>query len=630
MRKRMLLLLTAAALMAALPASAATADSNPVEVEAVEVTGSRLAEDIGDVPVPAYVITKEEIARSGARSTQEILTRIPGVTGLINSASAAQSKGITIRGLNTEVLLLVDGVPAMNSSYGIGASHGSPFDLRSIAPGSIERIEVVKGASSAIYGSSAAGGVINIITQKGGEQSGGSVTLEGGNAEWFRGSLRGTAVLSNDVRVTAGYTRTQEGDVKIRLLPNGVYDKAVDFRGNDFLFRVDKGAWAFVAELGDYKSEWDYTNSYTGLAERDRQKNDYRRFLVNYNDGVNSGRVYYHYNEREIYDSAGVTDFDERSVGASFTRKQEIFGLPAVLGFDWRQEKLEYDNWDNPYGNSFPFDKTRNGYAPYVELTVPIGELALDIGLRYEHWDVDDGSNFNEFVPRLSLNWENPQGGLWYLTAGRFFSMPSFYQMFYSNASWTANPDLDPEKGWSYDLGFKNLKAKNPWSVNVFYMTMKDRIDYEYDMVTYVGSYINIDKYRAWGAEAEITFNLNEKWTYTQGLAWIKADEKDAGGDWKRASTPRWDISGRLGYASGPWSGELAFNWLLDREIRNNSYGNYDDKDIFTVDIAVAWQNGNDSIRAACVNLFDQEYVLDSQGYITPGRKFVISYVRAF
>lgn len=629
MRKGMLLLLTAAALMAALPASAAPADSKPVEVEAVEITGSRLAEDIGDVPVPAYVITKEEIARSGARSTQEILARIPGVTGLINSASAAQSKGITIRGLNTEVLLLVDGVPAMNSSYGIGASHGSPFDLRSITPGSIERIEVVKGASSAIYGSSAAGGVINIITQKGGEQSGGSIMLEGGNAEWFRGSLRGTAVLSNDVRVTAGYTRTQEGDVKIRLLPNGAYDKAVDFRGNDFLFRVDKGAWAFVAELGDYKSEWDYTNSFTGLAERDRQKNDYRRFLVNYNDGINSGRVYYHYNEREIYDAAGVTDYDERSVGASFTRKQEIFGLPAVFGFDWRQEKLEYDNWDNPYGNSFPFDKTRNGYAPYVELTVPIGELALDIGLRYEHWNVDGGSNFNEFVPRLSLNWENPQGGLWYLTVGRFFSMPSFYQMFYSDAYWTANPDLDPEKGWSYDLGFKNLKAKNPWSVNVFYMTMNDRIDYEYDMVTYVGSYINIDKYRAWGAEAEITFNLNEKWAYTQGVAWIKADEKDAGGDWKRASTPRWDISGRLGYANGPWSGELALNWLLDREIRNN-YGNYDDKDIFTVDIAVAWQNGNDRIRAACVNLFDKEYVLDSQGYITPERKFVLSYERTF
>lgn len=629
MHRGMLFLLLAAAVMAAIPASADTEAGKLVEVEAVEVTGSRLAEDIGDVPAPAYVITKEDIALSGARSTQELLTRIPGVTGLANGASAAQSKGITIRGLNTEVLLLVDGVPTMNSSYGIGASHGSPFDLRSIAPSSIERIEVVKGASSAIYGSNAAGGVVNIITKKGGEQSGGSITLEGGNTEWFRGSLRGTAVLSNDVRVTAGYTRTQEGDVKIRLLPNGTYDKAVDFRGNDFLFRVDKGAWTFAAELGDYKSEWDYTNSFTGLSERDRQKNDYGRFLVNYNDGINSGRVYYHYNEKEIYDSAGGTDFDERSIGASFTRKQEIFGLPAVFGFDWRQEKLEYDNWNNPYGNSFPFDKTRNGYAPYVELTVPIGELALDIGLRYEHWNVDDGSNFNEFVPRLSLNWENPQGGLWYLTVGRFFSMPSFYQMFYSDAYWNANPDLDPEKGWSYDLGFKNLKAKNPWSVNVFYMTMKDRIDYEYDMVTYVGSYINIDKYRAWGAEAEITFNLNENWAYTQGVAWIKADEKAAGGDWKRASTPRWDFSGRLNYANGPWSGELALNWLLDREIRNNS-NNYDDKDIFTVDIAAAWQNGNDRIRVACVNLFDKEYVLDSQGYITPERRFVISYERTF
>lgn len=606
------------------------AGAGPVEVGAVEVTGSRLAEDVEDVPAPVYVITSDEIARSGARGAQELLSRIPGVTGLVNSAAMTQSKGISVRGLSTEVLLLIDGVPAMNASYGVGAALGSPFDLRSISPGVIERIEVVKGAGSAIYGSNAAGGVINIITKRGAEKNSATVLFEGGNGEWLRGSARGTAVLSGDARVTAGYTRTQEGDVKIRLLPNGTYDMATDYRGNDYLFRAEKGAWSFSAELGDYRSQWDYYNTFSRAQEKNSQKNDYGRFLLGYNDGKTAARAYYHTSERAIYDASGRTNYEDRSFGLSFNRKTELLGLPAVWGLELRREEAEYENRDNPYGNSRPYDLARDGVAPYVEFTVPLGEAGLDVGLRYEYWGVDNGKDVSEFVPRVSLNWEDMNGGLWYLTAGRFFSMPSFVQMFYSDQYWRPNPDLKPEKGWSWDLGYKNLKAKNPWSVGMFYMTVDDKVDYRTDPITWVGQYVNVDKYRAWGIEAEITFNLSENWAYTQGLSWTKADEKNTGEDWTRTDLPRWDISGRLGYSSGPWSGELAFNWLLDRKINNNTFGNYSDKDIFTVDLAVAWERGNDKIRFACLNLFDREYVLDSQGYITPERRFVISYERTF
>lgn len=623
------ILLILSAVSLAPPRSAA---ETPVTVETVEVTGSRITDDIVDVPAAAYVITKEEIALSGARSTQELLTRIPGVAGLYNGTSLAQSKGITVRGLNTEVLLLIDGVPTMNAVYGVGVALGSPFDLRMIPLDSIERIEAVRGASSAIYGSNAAGGVINVITKKGGPQNGGSAMLEGGNADWFRGSVRSTVLLSGDVRITAGYTRTLEGEMKIRLLSNGKYDRARNFMGNNFLFRVDKGVWSFSAELGDYNSKWDYSSDFSGAPitkEEDRQKNDYARLLFNYNDGTNSWRIYYQLDERKIYDGSGFTALDNKTLGVSFNHRQDIFGLPAVLGLDWRMEQAEYKNSGNPWGNSAPFDMTRKGFSPYMEFTIPLGEVGFDVGLRYEHWNVDGGAAVDEFIPRMSLNWEDAAGGLWYLTVGRYFSMPSFYQMFYRNSGWNPNPDLKPEKGWSYDLGFKNLKAKNPWSVNVFYMTMDDRISHELDPATYSGRYINVDEYRALGAEAEITFKLGKNWAYTQGLAWLKADEKDAGAEWKRSSMPRWDISGRLNYVSGPWSGELSINWLLDREIKNNSNG-YDDKDILIFDFAVAWQSGRDKIRVACMNLFDKEYVLDSSGYITPERRFVLSYERMF
>lgn len=617
-----------AVLAAARFAGPASAEA-PLALGAVEVTGSRLAEDVEDVPAPVYVITRDEIERSGARSAQELIARVPGVTGLVNSAAMTQSKGVSVRGLSTEVLLLIDGVPAMNASYGVGAALGSPFDLRSVPPGDIERIEVVKGASSAIYGSNAAGGVINIITRKSAEKSGGAILLEGGSGEWFRGSVRGTAVLSDDSRVTVGYARTREGDRRIRLLPDGTYDMARDYRGNDYLFRAEAGAWSFSAEMGNYRSKWDYYNRFGGRLENNSQKNDYGRILLGYHDGGTTARVYYHINERSIYDAYGVTDYEDRSFGLSLNRKTEVLGLPAIFGLDLRREEAEYENRNNPFGNSNPYDLARGGAAPYVEFTVPLGELGLDVGLRYEYWNVDRGEDVSELIPRVSLNWEDMGGGLWYLTAGRFFSMPSFMQMFYSNVSWSPNPDLKPEKGWSYDLGYKNLKARNPWSLGIFYMTMDDRINHKSDPITWVGQYVNVDKYRAWGVEAEITFNLSESWTYTQGLSWTKADEKNAGSDWTRTDAPRWDISGRLGYSRGPWNGELTLNWLLDRKIKNNRV-NYSDKDIFMVDLAVAWERGRDKVRLACVNLFDKEYVLDGEGYITPERRFVISYERTF
>ncbi|NLX75410.1 MAG: TonB-dependent receptor, partial [Synergistaceae bacterium] len=256
----------------------------------VEVTGSRLAEDITEVPAPAYVITKEEIDAIGARNLSEVLDRIPGVMGLTSaSSSMARTQEVMIRGLASEILLLVDGVPFTNT-YGMSGSNS--FDLRTIPLDSIERIEVVKGASSALYGSAAAAGVINIISRKGSEKSTGFIKAEGGSGGFFRGTVRGTAVLSDDLRITAGYSKTQEtGDINIRRLTKTTepaqYDYGTNYDGNDYNFRVDKGAWSLVGEWGDFLSHYEYDKV------PNWQKNDYARVSLNYSDGINTGRIYY-------------------------------------------------------------------------------------------------------------------------------------------------------------------------------------------------------------------------------------------------------------------------------------------------------------------------------------------------
>lgn len=611
----------------ALPAFAAekAVSADVAEVAAVEVTGSRLAESTADVPAQTYVITREDIDNSAARDVQDVLSRVPGVNGLLNSASMAQDKSsVLVRGLATEVLLLVDGVPYLGTNYMSGSN---PFDLRSISLTDVDRIEVVKGAGSAIYGSNAAGGVINIITRKPSDKTTGSITLEGGNKEWFRGNVHGTVVLSDDLKVFAGYTRTQEGETKTRLAnpATGLYDYAKDYRGNDYYFGFAKGPWAFKAELGDSKSEWDYSsqgyNSDVWSTERDRQKNEYKRFMLNYADGVNTGRLYYYDNKRDVTDPYATTNYRDKVFGATYNRKQEIGTTPFVFGMDFRHE-----NGNISASNSIDdlYDKSRNEYAPYIETSVPIGDAAFDIGLRYEHWDIEDGDDANEFIPRFSLNWANRDGLLYYVTAGRYFSMPSFYQIFGdSRYSVHSNPNLKPEKGWTYDIGVKDDKAKNPWNFGVFYMDMKDKINYETtDFVTYEGHYINVDEYRAWGFEGQYKWNFHENWSYTQGLSYLHAEEKTGSSDWTRSNMPRWDISGILNFKKDPWNAELSAHYYGDRQLTNAVY---DDEDIFIVNAAVSWKVDRTTIKLACVNLFDKEFYLNNNGYINPERRFILS-----
>ena len=194
--------------------------------------------------------------------------------------------------------------------------------------------------------------------------------------------------------------------------------------------------------------------------------------------------------------------------------------------------------------------------------------------------------------------------------------------MFYED-SWGSslpNPNLKPEKGWTYDIGVKDAKAKHPWNIGLFYMDMKDKINYYSDPITWVGGYQNVDEYRAWGVEAQVKFNMTEKWSYTQGLTWMDAEEKSSGADWVRSSQPRWKATGFLNYKNGPWLGELSLHYFGDRVLTNKSY---DDEDIFTVNASVAWKQKSHTLRLSCINLFDKEYYINNSGYIIPERRII-------
>ncbi|MDD3134456.1 MAG: TonB-dependent receptor plug domain-containing protein, partial [Synergistales bacterium] len=177
-----------------------------VFVEPEVVTGSRIYTELSEVPAPTYVITAEEIAVSGAMDLGTLLDRnVPGIF-MKKKTGVSQQSEVVIRGITTEILVLVDGIPYYRSSH---LADGATVDLRSFPLENIERIEIVKGGGSAIYGSMAAGGVLNIITKKT-VAPGGMILAEAGSNDWRRYYVSGNAV-GGDLSAGIWYERIDEG-----------------------------------------------------------------------------------------------------------------------------------------------------------------------------------------------------------------------------------------------------------------------------------------------------------------------------------------------------------------------------------------------------------------------------------
>lgn len=577
----------------------------------VEVLGSRVS-SMEDLPAMVHRVTSDDIRRSGARNLQEVLDLLPGVNGLVSGAGMAQSKGISVRGMTTEVLLLVDGVPFMTSSYGTGAVLGAPFDLRTVPLSSIERVEVLKGASSALYGSHGLGGVINVVTRKGAAPAGFSLT--GGSD----GYLSGTVWASGGDRVTATvrYSREEEGQRRIRRRTNGLYDRSDDYRANHYGLDLKGDGWTFKASLGDYSSRWTYDG------DLNRQENDYGRYVLELPvPGDLSLKAYYGSNFKRVFDSSGRSEYQDSNLGLALDGRGKWGSNLLAYGIELRRDSSDYRNFENPFGNNDPYDLKRDGLSLYGETSFPLGELTGLLGLRYERWDVERGDDYSELNPKVSLSYEDPSGRLWYLSAGRAFVMPSFFQIYMPMRSWgIPNYQLRPEKGWSYEAGVRSAAG---WSFNLFYTDLDDRIAYQSDPITWIGQYVNLERYRAYGVEAEWVLRLSEGLTYRQGLSWAYGEER-ASGQWTRSGDPRWKSVSTLEWTRGPWRASVTGRFYGDRAIRDNT-NHYSEEDIFLVDLNLSRSLGEMELTLGGRNVFGREFFVDRSGYVTPERTWYLT-----
>jgi vitamin B12 transporter len=605
-----------------------------VSLPEVVVTGSRIAGSIDEIASPVYVITSADIAATGARTVADILvSRVPGINQS-NRMGWAQDAEVTVRGLTTQMLVLVDGIPFYRSSHIAG---GAAIDLHSISAESVERIEVVKGASSAMYGSLAAAGVINVITQKG-DSRGGRVTIEAGPDGLRR--YAATAAASNDLfRLNAYAERTEEGRRRIYRTTDegGKLYYSDSYEGDAGGITISRGAWSFRAEAGSYTNIFEdassptYTPPYTAVVNKEEKT--YSRYALSYSGERIHALLGYDTQKREYPHIAGCS-YDDRSLTTDIYAPFMIGRARAVGGLFYRKEWTTFreELAENEK------DHSRSNVAPYLEVSLPAGDILVNAGVRYEYWDQEDAENHRELMPKLSVEYQTPGGQTWYLSAGRFFAMPSFYELYTTNTMWLVkgNPNLKPEKGWSYDAGVRGKDGLGSWQIGVFAMFMDDKIVFVSDPVTYEGTYANIAEFRSFGIETERSWTLDGPFSARLSGTWMRAEERSSSGaEWRRSlRTPEWTMQGSLRYDRNPWSAELAVRYIDDRPYSTTG----DDGSSFLTDLYVEWTSprnkagNNYRVRLSCLNLFDEPYEFTSLNrvYLSPERSFVLSVSMAF
>ncbi len=318
-----------------------------VKLETIVVTASGSGVDVKDAPASISVITSEEIAKQPVKSISEILSKVPGVSG--GMGLNGEGAKIKLRGLPTEYsLILVDGKRIGNSSRTAYRTDLQRQDLNWINPENIERIEIVKGPMSSLYGSDAMGGVINIITKKTAEEWGGSATInfekpaDSSEGETLQLSATASGAITDTLstRLTVGRTERQ-ADSNITDIENSTTGMRNDTVEASLFYRpTDKHTFEL---FGNYGTQENTNPTYAANVEESEfwlggegEKNDteYKRYGISWDgqyDWGGSSNVSIYKNE---YDRSTTTEADGIFTPTVQTTELTVADAKLTIPFD--------------------------------------------------------------------------------------------------------------------------------------------------------------------------------------------------------------------------------------------------------------------------------------------------------
>ena len=484
-------------------------DSTKKTLDEVVVTATKFPIKQSQTGKVLTVITSAQLQRSAGKDLSQLLNEQAGL--IINGANSntGKDKSVFLRGASSKyTLILLDGIPVTDPS---GA--GGAFDLRMLSIDQIERIEILKGSQSTLYGSDAIAGVINIITKKSGDKKiGATGTASYGSYNTFKGN----AVVNGsnkklDYNVGYTYFNTDGISEAIDKTGTGNFDKD-GYKENSFnatlgIKATNKLKISPFFRLADYKGNYD-DDAFTDGTGKYTSKFINAGFISQYK--LSRGAVtlqYGHVKTDRTFDGLyGKFFFKGRLDNAELFFNNDISKYVQVLGgINFQQMKM--------------LDTTASKKNPSITMTSPYVSFYLhnlqgwnvELGGRYNNHS-KYGSNFTySFNPSYLI--DNRTKVFFNYSTG--FRAPTLYDLY---GQYGANENLKPEKSTSIETGVQSTFAENKIELRIVAFDRRVK-----DAIVYGPSYtnINLDKQHDKGFEIEPAFIISKSITIRTSYAFV-------------------------------------------------------------------------------------------------------------
>ncbi|MCP4293306.1 MAG: TonB-dependent receptor [bacterium] len=559
----------------------ATQAQDLTEHEDVVVTASRTEKKLADSPVATELISREDLANSGAESVATYLQKHPG----IHIVPSTFGTRIQMQGLDSKyIIILVDGEKIIGRKYGI-------MDLSRFTTDNVERIEIVKGNMSALYGSEAIGGVINIITRK--ADTGHEITLHGRGGEGGQYDAaaavslthnKWTGRVSSDWHIADAFDldpddlwTTGNSNEQYSVAANVGYQASetlkISARG-DYLHKRAEGVDESGSAILDRRSTTD-TQTVGATAQWKMPDYSLTTARVNYTD----------YRDQFVYDQRGGTGLDDYQ---DTRQKMGLMGLQhdryllddhyVSVGWEGSYEKLDSERLDGGEG-----DRTRNALYLQDEWEVSTDQLLILLpGLR-----MDNDSQFGTHIsPKLSLRYDPSQKFVVRASYGLGFRAPDFKELYllfeHPGVGYriVGNPELQPETSLSGSLGLEFNPSDSWWlSVSAFRHDVEDLIQAELEPIEddplfhWLGKYQNVSSALLQGVDFSARWQAASFLSLDTGYSYLDTEDKDTSEPLEGRAEHTLSASATVN--SGPWNFTLRGTWTGERpfSMEGTGYG---------------------------------------------------------
>ena len=493
--------------------------ADSLSLQEVVVTGTRNAVDVRHLPYTVNVIGRQTLTEQQQTNVlPTVMQQVPGLMATSRSmmgygVSTGAAGGISLRGVSGgagQLLVLIDGHPQYNGVYG----HPISDSYQTLMA---ERVEVLRGPASVLYGSNAMGGVLNIVTRSM-HEDGVKTHINLGAGSY--GTVQTEA--SNQIRsgrfsstVAAQYSRTDNHRPNMGFEQYGGYVKL----GYDI-----SDHWNAAVDMD--LTHWNASNP--GTVTQPKLEND--QWITR---GAASLTIENHYNKTSgalsIYDNFGRHKINDGYNADGGTPQTDLFrSKDAVAGVSWYQSAQLFEgnrvtvglDYQHIYGRAWYTNREtgktvttqrrlmqsahshENEVAGYVDFRQDINEwLTIDAGLRYDHHSTAGG----EWVPQAGIVVRPIETGALKASVSKGFRNPNTREMYMYG---TANHDsLRAERLWNYELSWRQSLGGFTYGANLYYIKGDNMIQ------TVAGKNINTGEIENYGVELEAEYRIDSHWS---------------------------------------------------------------------------------------------------------------------